>query len=884
MGRVYQAYDPRLHRKVALKVLSRAGDGQPPTTGRPSSPSEGSARMLREARAAAALDHPNAVSIFDVGEVDGTPFIAMELIVGRSLRAVIGHAIVPWDQRLRWLVDVARALAAAHKRGLVHRDIKPENVMVREDGVVKVLDFGIARRPDAPVDPVGATQQLGLEALTDKGVLVGTPRYMSPEQMRGDALDGRSDQFAWGVLAYEVLCGKSPWRRSDDSLAALAELLTREPEPMDIDGLPPLVEATVRRALAKSHEARFPSMDDIVRALEPHASGSSSDATATSEQPTQPAPGTTAQDTEMVASSPTPAPKASERGGAAKEDAPRPARWGMVGVVAISAVVAIALAWSRVPGTTVTPPRPSLPMAVAAPTAVTDLPDPPTTDREALAAYRAAMQAYRDGVGDMTKRFQRAVELDPNMAAAHLRLAHALFQTSPSAGRAEYNRAVELRSVLSARDQAMLWAFEPFIADQRTDPLERARRLREVAERYPQDAELWYHLGLATADNFISEDIPALERSVAIDPKFARGWWQLGQGHAYHGQMREARAALDRCLEVSHAATSCLWNRICLDELDGRCEAVEADARQWATAEGKDPLGRFALAAALFARGRSSVAVDEALHQKEAVESDDERPKSVLFDRVQVAFARGNFTDALKAARELERLAAGAQAETEHQFHARAILDALSESGQTAEAAAYAAQYLKRREAWLPVAVPEDFAVAADVVPLALRALRAGGRISTADLAAQQAAWMTGWQQRIAKDGHGYIWLHGRAALAETPEDAKAALAALGDVKLPSYTPKTLVGASLGRTYLLAGRVDDALAPLERAAASCLALELPVDHTRAHLWLGRAREAKGDTAGACAAYAVVLGRWGKATPRSVSADEARARTKALACK
>src|SRR5262249_55564290 len=145
--------------------------------------SEGSARMLREARAAAALDHPNAVAIFDVGAVGELTFIAMELIEGRALRHYVGRAGVSWDKRLRWLADVARALGAAHKRGLIHRDIKPENVMVRDDGVVKVLDFGIARRPDAPVDPVGATQKLGLEQLTGRGIVVGTPRYMSPEQL-----------------------------------------------------------------------------------------------------------------------------------------------------------------------------------------------------------------------------------------------------------------------------------------------------------------------------------------------------------------------------------------------------------------------------------------------------------------------------------------------------------------------------------------------------------------------------------------------------------------------------------------------------------------------------------------------------------------------------
>jgi serine/threonine-protein kinase len=290
MGRVYRAHDPRLHRKVALKVLSV----QEPEASACSAQearrfgSEGSVRMLREARAAAALDHPNAVAIFDVGEVDGITFIAMELIEGRTLRTFVGTAGVAWDRRLRWLADVARALSAAHKRGLVHRDIKPENVMVRDDGVVKVLDFGIARGRDAPVDPIGATQRLGLEQLTSKGIVVGTPRYMSPEQLCGEDLDGRSDQFAWAVLAYELLTGKAPWREAGDSLASVAVQLMRDPEPLHLDGLPEVVKAAILRALSRDKEARFPSMDALLRVLEPFVAGSTGDLLVESSTSTSP--------------------------------------------------------------------------------------------------------------------------------------------------------------------------------------------------------------------------------------------------------------------------------------------------------------------------------------------------------------------------------------------------------------------------------------------------------------------------------------------------------------------------------------------------------------------------------------------------------------------
>ena len=164
---------------------------------------------------------------------------------------------------------MARALAAAHKRGLVHRDIKPENVMIRDDGMVKVLDFGIARRTGGPTNPQSATQP-ALPTLTVEGMQMGTPVYMAPEQIRGEKVDGRADQFAWGVLAYEVLAQKLPWRGGNDLLAVMASALT---DPVDRSaleeaGVSPAVVRAVLRALEKKPEARFATMDELRTALE----------------------------------------------------------------------------------------------------------------------------------------------------------------------------------------------------------------------------------------------------------------------------------------------------------------------------------------------------------------------------------------------------------------------------------------------------------------------------------------------------------------------------------------------------------------------------------------------------------------------------------------
>ncbi len=251
MGKVYRAFDSRLRRAVAIKILAPPGEGE----------EEAIAAALREARAAAAILHPNATAVFDADRAGDTSFIVMELVPGASLRQYVGDASVPVGVRLRWLVEVGGALAAAHEAGVVHGDVKPENVMVREDGLVKVLDFGIARVPRAsirtPTSPQG---------------LLGTPAYMAPEHVRGQAVDGRADQFGWGVLAYELLAGRLPWANAAEPITALAAVLAEEPVPLPTGpDLPPEVVAAVLRALSKAAADRFPTMADAVAAIMPFA-------------------------------------------------------------------------------------------------------------------------------------------------------------------------------------------------------------------------------------------------------------------------------------------------------------------------------------------------------------------------------------------------------------------------------------------------------------------------------------------------------------------------------------------------------------------------------------------------------------------------------------
>src|SRR5262245_25131646 len=203
MGEVYRARDERLHRDVALKLVKAQAAG-----------SDAVDRFLREAQAASALNHPNIVTIHEVGETDAGRYIVMELVEGRTLQdLVLDRPDV--NTVLRIGTQLAKALSAAHAAGITHRDIKPANVMVRDDGYVKILDFGLARlRPSAATDLTRQDTEADTQAVTKENVVIGTYRYMSPEQAYGSSVDSRADVFSLGLVLYELLTGQHPYAAS----------------------------------------------------------------------------------------------------------------------------------------------------------------------------------------------------------------------------------------------------------------------------------------------------------------------------------------------------------------------------------------------------------------------------------------------------------------------------------------------------------------------------------------------------------------------------------------------------------------------------------------------------------------------------------------------
>ena len=299
MAEVYAGRDRRLGRPVALKfITARLGDDE---TSR--------ARLLREARVAAALNHPSICTIHEIGEIPpgetlvlpsgrsvggGTPYIAMEFVEGRPLDALLRErSRLAVAEILRIGLAIAEGLAWAHARGIVHRDLKPGNVMVTAGGRAKILDFGIAKASSPASDQTLTSTPTAEQGLTLEGRVVGTVAYMSPEQAQGRLLDGRSDQFSFGALLYEVATSERPFQ-GETPAATLAKLLETEPEPIERkrDDLPAALAELIGRCLRKSPAERFADMDEIVLLLErltiETASGAARSAVAASTRPAPP--------------------------------------------------------------------------------------------------------------------------------------------------------------------------------------------------------------------------------------------------------------------------------------------------------------------------------------------------------------------------------------------------------------------------------------------------------------------------------------------------------------------------------------------------------------------------------------------------------------------
>ena len=259
MGVVYKARDTRLDRPVAIKVLSAEKVFDP----------DRKRRFVQEAKAASALNHPNIITIYDIDQTDGRDFIAMEFVSGKTLDELIPTTGIRLSLALKYAVRIADALAKAHSAGIVHRDLKPSNIMVNDDGIVKILDFGLAKLTEqaqgnefastATVDP-------GRMIHTEKGAIVGTVGYMSPEQAEGKTVAPSSDIFSFGSVLYEMVTGRKAFQ-GDTIFSTILAILNKEPAPLGTD-IPSEMEKTVTRCLCKDPAKRYQNGSELRADLE----------------------------------------------------------------------------------------------------------------------------------------------------------------------------------------------------------------------------------------------------------------------------------------------------------------------------------------------------------------------------------------------------------------------------------------------------------------------------------------------------------------------------------------------------------------------------------------------------------------------------------------
>src|SRR5579862_3626700 len=256
MGEVFRARDERLGRDVALKFIRPASSDNP----------DHLRRFEQEARAAAALNHPNIVAIYDVGFEGTTPYIVSELLQGKTLRQRLAEGPISLQQASALALQVAQGLAAAHERHIVHRDLKPENLFITEDDRIKILDFGVAKLQAPPGENRGIET---LTTVTKSGAVVGTVAYMSPEQLRGKPVDHRSDIFSFGAIFYEMLTGRRAFK-GETEVDTMTAVLREEPAAASLDqaAVPSAYQDILKHCLEKEPEDRFQSAKDLAFALQ----------------------------------------------------------------------------------------------------------------------------------------------------------------------------------------------------------------------------------------------------------------------------------------------------------------------------------------------------------------------------------------------------------------------------------------------------------------------------------------------------------------------------------------------------------------------------------------------------------------------------------------
>lgn len=839
MGVVYLAEDESLCREVALKVLSSdvAAD------------MDRRRRLLREARAAAAVSHPNIAAVYDAGEVNGLPYIAMERIQGSSLRQRMDSTRLSIEEIISIAKRMLEGLATAHEAGIIHRDLKPDNIMVDDAGHVKILDFGLAKfiKNDKKSGSSGTMS-------TDEGYILGTPSYMSLEQAAGLPVDARSDVFSFGIVLYEMVTGELPFQGTN-VLKILAAIERDEPIAPSLKNpqTPPNVEYVITRCLKKDPAKRYAHARAVLEAFD---------------NETKP------PDASVVS----------------EPVATRRTKWPWFVAAAVGLSMGVGGVWvERRPSVALAPATSNSVVTIAPPTPVpvTALPPSKTENAAALEAYREGLQALRDSAWPAAEAaFRQSASSDPSFASAQLRVALTALSIGmiPEHARVAFRKAVSLRADLSERDRWLLDALT-FVFQRDPPNIEGARRkFQEASEHYPLDAEFFmmaHSLYFATISS--AARLRAAKRCLELDPQYADCLQLEAWALEHLGRIDEALRVYDHCVAVSPAGSDCLVEKMLLHMREGQCAAMEEATRRVLTAD-DDPQWRRNLGMALLARGEDIEVVRGVMAQVWEKAPESQRQHIQSADEIQFAILLGRMDEAERRLLDSRKQQEKNTSEVFQSEFTRSLIRYYEVMNRRKDAAEAADAYLRGRPVWTKGIFYDG--VLSDMSLFFMARKVFGGLLSRESFVAERARWIARWEPEMDEDMKPALWFRAYVELVSTPEDAREALEAKpAQWKFVEYyggTP-TPEHAALGNMYLLAGRPAEAIPHLEKATADCGTFMQPITNTLGHHQLGMAREATGDKTGACAAYRVVLQRWGRAQPRVAAAEDARIRAKALGC-
>jgi tetratricopeptide (TPR) repeat protein/predicted Ser/Thr protein kinase len=498
MGVVYLAADSHLERKVAVKVHSILKEGD----------SQAYRRFLREAHAAARLDHPNICSIYEIGEEDGWAFIVMQYIDGETLAARLQRDLPSLDEVIGIAEQVAEGLESAHAQGIVHRDIKPQNLMLTKKGQVKILDFGLAREIREP--SAVASEDETESQITEAGQLLGTISYMSPEQALGKTVDQRSDIFSFGAVLYEMLTGRHPFL-GENAISILDAIIHRDPPAVARynDRVPDELLRIVRKMLEKDRDLRYQSVHEVWSDLKRLRGSSGGAVPDVSRRPVS--------------------------SGRPLDVAARNRR-SLAVIAAVCCLIALAFFgkyWTFRPYE----PRP-----------------------DAVRWYKEGLSAMQAGTYlKASKVLSEAVRFDPKFVLARARLAEAWLEMDyPERAKDELLLARRQESILSRlprTERLQFEAIEFLVTGDTTPGIQSYRRLLEVAEPAARPA-IWIDLGRACERSTdLKCALEAYRQSTQLDPQAAAGWLRLALIHRRSGRYEEAAAAFDRAENLFQTAS-----------------------------------------------------------------------------------------------------------------------------------------------------------------------------------------------------------------------------------------------------------------------------------------------------------------------------------------